>query len=726
MKALVIGGPGSIMDAVLDKLNKEGNRIYVLTGTTIKLHSYRHVFEQYSFSYDSSGIRGIFESIRPDVTIFMGAYDSNFKWENSQEDAMYYQAALMNVLMGYSLVKSGKFIYLSSESVYGRYASNALAEETPVTASDFKGMVIAQGEEQCMSFMRFDNVDILILRLDNMYGIPKDSSDVYGICARMCIQAVSKGEIEVNGNHSFSMLHVSDAVAWIYDIIKAPVHERTIYHLSSGQTVSETELAQMVIKELDGGVSVKDNTIGEKYQIALDGDRFKEEFNAKVFWPAEKAVPAMVSQIKKHKNKYLYKEDKGQGLVGRLLQSGREILAALIPFIENIIIFIPVYMLNDWASGSSYFSRMDFFLLYVILFALLYGQQQATFSGILATFGYIISQLDERSGFETLVDFSTYVWIAQIFILGLVIGYFHDQLAYVKKEKNDQVAYLKAQIKDIEEINSSNVRMKNVMEEQLINHNQSLGKIYEITSALDTHGPEETIFYAAETVERLLGTSDVAVYVVSNERYARLQSFTSKKAQVFGNSICYTDMTDMYSQIKEKEVYINNTLKEGYPLMARGIYSEDALHMIIMVWGLSLEHMNLGTANMFTIVCSMIENAMLRTDKIRQKLGHEIYISDTGILRKEDFKSVINAYRKASERNLTTYSLLSVKTMPGQTEQTGVVVGKIVRGTDYIGEIDGEIWILLSNTDAENAQNVIERLGSAGCKAVCREVLEIQ
>ena len=37
----------------------------------------------------------------------------------------------------------------------------------------------------------------------------------------------------------------------------------------------------------------------------------------------------------------------------------------------------PFFLLNNSLSRSKYFGRIDFYLIYVLLFAILYGQQQA-------------------------------------------------------------------------------------------------------------------------------------------------------------------------------------------------------------------------------------------------------------------------------------------------------------------------------------------------------------
>ena len=39
-----------------------------------------------------------------------------------------------------------------------------------------------------------------------------------------------------------------------------------------------------------------------------------------------------------------------------------------------------------------------------------------------------------RTGFDVLLDYNTYIWIAQLMILGLVVGYMRDELRMVKEE----------------------------------------------------------------------------------------------------------------------------------------------------------------------------------------------------------------------------------------------------------------------------------------------------
>lgn len=147
-----------------------------------------------------------------------------------------------------------------------------------------------------------------------------------------------------------------------------------------------------------------------------------------------------------------------------------------------------------------------------------------------------------------------------------------DQIRIMRLERQELEEHLHRQILDIRDINESNVRVKEVMEQQLIDHKDSIGKIYSITAGLEQRMPDEVIFYAVEMLGKLMKTKDVALYNVVSKDYARIFSASSQKARSLGNSIRYREMTDIYDALKEQKVYINKKMDEQYPLMAEGIY----------------------------------------------------------------------------------------------------------------------------------------------------------
>ena len=716
MEILLVGGAGSLMEALVGKIKKEGHRIYILTGSRDPMVRYPSVFEKYCFPYDSDCIREICESVSPDVVVYMGAYDTNFSYGPGRHDAVAYAAGLLNVISAFSTIGRGKFIYLSSEQVYQVSQSTDIGEMEPVTAGDDWSLAVAQGEEVCLNYHYNKGMDVTILRMDHIYEIPKRLSDIHEICGAFCLEALRGGTLRASAGRRFSMLYVDDAVEFIYQVVHRREHRWPLYNVSSGEVISSMALAELIQKLFEEGeIAVEPDETDPDVSIVLNSRPFAEEFGLRIFHPIEEIVPRIVRYMQLHKPEFALKQTRRESFFSRFTGRIGAAIQVLIPFVENLVCFIPFFMLNNRAVGSEYFSKLDFYLLYVLLFAVVYGQQQATFSAVLAVLGYCFRQMYDRSGFEVLLDYSTYVWVAQLFIVGLSVGYMRDRIRTLEMESRHEIDFLADQLVDIQDINQSNVRMKNVLETQVINQNDSFGKIYEITSTLERYAPEEVLFYAAAVVSKLVDSPDVAIYTVANRSYARLFSATSKEARVLGNSIEYVKYEKMNECLQNRKVFINREMDERYPLMANAIYSEEEMQLILMVWGIPWERMTLGQANMLVIIGYLIQNAVVRANRYLAALEEQRYLQGTNILGTEAFTALASAYLVAWRKGLTECAFIHVEVEDGRVQEAGSALARLMRQSDFLGQLrDGGLYALLSNTSNTDAAYVLNRFNEAG------------
>ena len=446
MNILLIGGSCSLINNLIVKFRKEGHRVYLLTGERYQKKKYEKVFETYNFTYDSEKLSDIIDSVNPDVTICMGAFDSNYRWKEERE-AVKVSSHLVNILMACTQEKKGKVIFLSSDEVYYGDYEEKLQEESPLSGKGVRASMMIQAESICQNFQKNWGLDLIVLRLDHLYNQPKRPEDVNHICALMCLEALKTGCITAQENHKFSLLNEKDAVEFIYCIAKEP-QKHEIYHLSSETIVSEVELAGMIQESFTEPINVI-VTEGIQERCVLSAERFKEEYRKSAICELEPAIRKMVSYMQKHKALFVDLDEGKLPWWKRILNQWAWLIRSMIPFLENLICFIPFFMMNNRTVGSQYFANLDPYLLYVLLFAIVYGQQQATFSAILAVAGYLFRQMYTRSGFEVVLDYNTYVWIAQLFILGLVVGYMRDQIRLMRMESKEMEEHLSRQIVDI-------------------------------------------------------------------------------------------------------------------------------------------------------------------------------------------------------------------------------------------------------------------------------------
>ena len=713
MNILLVGGSSRFTKFLIDKLRKEGHRVFRLTEEPKTAKSVGKVFETYHFAYDDSCIREVVDSIQPDVTVFIGAFDTNYHWDKRQSRPVTYTAGLFNLLTAHIALGKGRFIYLSSEEVYqGEYAEE-ISCDTPCMVHTDRAQAVAAGEDICCSYRRMGK-DTVVLRLDHLYGTPKEAGETKNACARMIIEGLETGEIQVDEAQRMALLHYKDAVEFVYYIIAAKETRQGLYQISSGETLPQRTIAGYIAGALKD-VKLVDAPQRQRLEPVLSNTLFEEEFGIRIYQKPEAAIGEAAAYISRHASDFVRTDARKKSFLRLLGTRTKDMVSALLPFAENLICFIPFFMLNNRAVGREYFQNIDFYLLYVLLFAILYGQQQATFSCLLAVAGYCFRQMYHRSGFEVILDFNTYIWIAQLLILGLLVGYLRDRLKVVEEEKKNEAGYLSKQIEDISDINTSNVKVKEILSSQIINQNDSFGRLYEITTSLDKYEASEVLFYAAEVLAKLMGSKDVAIYTVANRSYARLFSATSGKARELGNSINYREMKELYEPLSEHKVYINKSMDERYPLMADAIYSEDEMQLILMVWGIPWERMTLGQANMLSVIGNLIQNAVLRANRYMSALQYQRYIPGTNILEKEAFGSLVTAYLNASEKQLTECTLIEVELGEVSLEEAGKRLGAQMRQSDFLGELqDGTVYALLANTRPKDAAVVLQRFRDSG------------
>lgn len=703
-----------MIDNLIIKLNKLGHKVYLLTGSRYQQTSYQKVFERYNFTYDSECIDEIFESTHPDVTIFMGAFDTNFHWEDEEKASVRFSSSLTNILMAFAMAGRGRFIYLSSDEVFGLDYPENIETSEKTSPQNLKGLAFSQGEALCRSYRESRGQDVVVARLDHYYNVPTTRQAVTNLPSKLCLEALEKKTITITAENQFSLLYETDAVEYIYKLMEKSVCQKPLYHITSDNVITERQLAEMVDAAMGKANIIVERPVPGR-RCVLSGKETYDELSNLSCCDNKAIVQMIADQMKNNSYVFLTGEKTKPSLYQRLMEKSGWMIKTLVPFAENILGFIVVFILSSLTVNSSYFAKLDLYLLYVLLFAIVYGQQQATFASVLATLGYCINRQYADSGLGFVLDTNTYFWIAQLFILGLTVGYMKDQIMVLKHEGQEERDFLEVQLEDMQDINTSNIRVKDALETQLVNQNDSVGKIYKITSALDYYSPEEVLFYAADVIAQLMGSKDIAVYVVSNDVYARLFSATSKKARSLGNSIRYAEMGEFYESISQHKVYINRQMDEDLPLMANAIFEEDKMQLFVCVWGIPWEHMTLGQANQLTVASALIQDAVLRANRYMAALETQRYIEDSHMLETEAFTTLTRAYFKAQTQELTECTLLHVNTEGQNVDQVGRVLAERMRQTDYVGKLsDNELYALLANTNKADAEVAVARLLEKG------------
>lgn len=92
------------------------------------------------------------------------------------------------------------------------------------------------------------------------------------------------------------MIYQDDAVAFAYRAMMEESPKYPLYHITSGEAITQMDLAELIRQNADG-VEIRDDTVGEGFRLVLDGSRYQEEFDGRIFVPYEKGVKAVVTYM---------------------------------------------------------------------------------------------------------------------------------------------------------------------------------------------------------------------------------------------------------------------------------------------------------------------------------------------------------------------------------------------------------------------------------------------
>ena len=289
MNVLLIGGSCSLIDQLIIKYKKEGNRLFLLTGDKYKKHKYEKVFEKYDFSYDTENLDEIFESVNPDITVILGAFDTNYNWKDIAQESVHFISHLMNILVSFTGIKNNRIFFLSSNTIFEGYHADCIAEDKNFVTRNPISNCLKQAEQICQSFKENYNLDIYTLRLEGVFGLPKSKEDMTNICAKMVRQALKDHVIRANINHEFTLMRAYNTSKCIFLISTVHQLRYYTYHISTSHILNEVELAGYINKALSQKVNVV-TTTNEKEKYILSSQRIHDEFGILVLDTIEEDV----------------------------------------------------------------------------------------------------------------------------------------------------------------------------------------------------------------------------------------------------------------------------------------------------------------------------------------------------------------------------------------------------------------------------------------------------
>ena len=155
----------------------------------------------------------------------------------------------VNILNSCKKNNINNFIGISSAAVYGNSEKLPLQENSPCFPISPYGQSKLDMEKEIINFAKNNNLNSIILRIFNIYGIGQ--TDAYaGVITKFLNKIKDNQPLTVFGDGTFSrdFIHIKDVINAILIASKNIEGKRgNIYNIASGEKVTINELAKLVL-----------------------------------------------------------------------------------------------------------------------------------------------------------------------------------------------------------------------------------------------------------------------------------------------------------------------------------------------------------------------------------------------------------------------------------------------------------------------------------------------
>ncbi len=719
MKVLITGGYGFIGSHTAERFYKEGYKVYIIDNLSSghkENVNIKHKF--YQMNVEDRKCEEIFANNEFDVVVHLAAHiDAAASVEDPYSDARYNILGLINMLYLSCKYNVRKFVFASSAAVYGNSSEAAVAEEDECNPVSPYGVSKLTGEYYCKLWKEIYGLDTICLRFSNVYGPRQSTKGEGGVVVTFMNNIFNNKALLVHGSgeQTRDFIYVEDVVDAIYKA--AEFCSCDILNISANVSNSIQDLAKLVQK-IYSPVKIEYTKArkGDILHSRLVNDKAVKELNWTPMYSLEQGI----------KKTYMwYRSYTRENIIGILApkkikekKKNNNLFKKLVPYIENLLTFLIVYFLSRYSKGFGLQDIVDFKLVYIIIFGILYGLKQ---SSIAAFFSCILFIWEIREtghdiislvyNVNTLLHFSLYIFV------GAVLGYSMDSKKYQVEDREEQIKEIKEKFDFLYDMYNEGKIVRKELQDQITNAEDSFGKIYSITSALDTLEPGKVFDGTVGVIEEVMKSKDVYIFSVSKDQnYLRLISRSKGSSINVDKSIRVSDIPEIENLIRNKSIFVNRDLKKSLPMMMSPIIVGDKVLAIIAVYTLEFETMSLYKQNLLQVVSNLVTSALARAYRYEQAIYDEKYIKGTCVLKSGYFRQLLQSKIESKQKNNTHFILLKIRDAD-EWEKKGIAyqIEKGIRESDHLGiDENNELLMLLSNTSAEEAQYVIRRLNDMG------------
>ena len=578
--------------------------------------------------------------------------------------------------------------------------------EAGYAATTGKTLLVRGAENLCCQYGKMYQIPVKIVRIPYLYSGVYKEDYFYKMFA--AIRSGEPVEIQESPDQPLQFLNSMDLAEFLEKM--SDNWDEEYHYLNVPNVFSNTfrELEQK-IKEIDASVRIENKGLIPVEKIPPDDKvvRFKYGWFPKI---------SLLEDFSDIYDQYLDSIGEKERRIDRWkiwLDKHRPI----VKIVELVIGFFLFEFLNHLAGNQAQFKMIDLRLVFIVLFGSLYGINYGIAAAALETVSLLAAYEREGVGWTTLF-YEPSNWIPFIFYfaVGAICG-------YVRMKNKENIEFVTDENKLIQEkflfmrdMYQDSLYDKRTYKKQIMGSRDSFGKIFDITRKLDTVLPQELFIETIHVMEDMLENHAVAVYSLGkNSEFGRLEIASKEIRSEFPTSIRISKYQAAISELEDGNVWVNRELLPDYPAYMAGIRKNKELVMIVCIKDVRSDQMTLYYMNLFKILCGLVEVALLRALEYQEAAKNMQYVEGTHILKTSYFMERLETFHAMQDEMVASYILLRLEHPGKSKEEADQILQHLIRANDVWGiSEEGELYLILSQTDKESLPIVSGRLKKAG------------
>ncbi len=599
---------------------------------------------------------------------------------------------------------------LSDDEVFA--SGTQPTERDAVNPQNADGRLFVRLEELGMAY-RAQGVPVSVIRLPELYAPGMTAED--GLIGRLFSMALTGRSLPKYAAPAETMCGLVDARDAVYAIYQAAARDFSgpFLHIASSEGTTMEELYAICGKFLPK--MEESATVRETKGRALLKSTITEEA---LGWRPVRPLAAGLEETWQAMRKMHAERVDDVRAMARRAQMER-LRQRIVPYVENLAGAAVTWGVGLLQGGTTVNSvtAFDVAFLYIGCMGLLYGKQQALLATGFSLVILIRSLLGQGWDLVALLySPPEFLHFVSYFFTAVLTGYFADREAFRQRADGRVKRRLQYRVSFLENLFKESVAIKDRLYRQIINSDDSIGRLYRITSRLDSVETENLYTQTAAVTAEILSVKDVVVYVVGEGGYYLRQKVRlGDSTYELPRSLRVEDHPYLKRVLEEHEIFVNRDLMKNVPDLAAPIVHDGRVIAVIQIYHLDFEQWSLYEQNLLSITARLVAGSLANAYAWEKETADRKYLDDTRILRAEEFAKVVEEFRER-RRLQPDYpvTLLPIHIHHMSYRELDHKIANSIRAEDVIGATEKGVSLLLSDVTGKTLAMVRERLAKVG------------